>query len=340
MASHLSGLLASKGKPLICNGKLLMHGRQLVFARIDKGASYGVVFSAAARNNAQGGGEISLTGSDSGEKDEKGMLTEKSLIDSILDFDRKYAPAWNRSPESVSAKNIFKAVDPYTGAVILESEFYQKMMDPYEFHRTDRNYNEAARRIRAELLLEYINNYFDIYTYLFNRRLMSTHMSSFVKGHLVAGLFQPIICSTEFIRSPLIYPAVASFRTLLSGDHAGIRDGAGDIEVRLEPSGSSNRGLQLTCVSMYDFCNRFCPRQVRESGAPLLVPKQMDKRVFMFVLMYLMSGIVNSGLGLHVPLEEKRPVRMQELRDNDELRTFANNLVLGYTELSTQLAVI
>lgn len=119
---------------------------------------------------------------------------------------------------------------------MLESELYHRMMDPYEFHRTDRTYTDAAQKIRAGLLLEYINNYYDIYNYLFNRRLMATHMPSFVKGHLVAGLFQPIMCSTELIPSPLIYPAVASVRTLLSGDSLAVRDGAGNIEIRLEPT--------------------------------------------------------------------------------------------------------
>lgn len=339
MVSHLSDLLSSKGKPLICNGKLLMYGRQLVFAR--ESTNYSVVFTTASRNNNSGAGsEIILSEGTTEDGEDKVVLNEKTLIDSLLDFDRKYASAWNRTPESVSPKNLFKAVDPYTGAVILESELFRKMMDPYEFHRTDRNYNEAAMKIRAELLLDYINNYYDIYTYLFNRRLMATHMSSFVKGHLVAGLFQPIICSTELIRSPFDYSAVAQVLTLLSGDHAAIRDSAGDIVVRLEPTENSNRGLTLTCVSMYDFCNRFNPRENIESGRPLLVPKQMDKRVFMFVLMYLLSGIVNRGLNLPVPLESMRPTRMQELRENDELRTFTNNITRGYTELSTQIAVL
>lgn len=90
---------------------------------------------------------------------------------------------------------------------------------------------------------------------------------------------------------------------------------------------------------MYDFCRRFAPSDADGENGPLLVPKQLDKRVFMFVLMYLLSGIVNRGLDLPVPLEDKRPTRMQELRENDELRTFTNNIVRGYLEMSSQLAV-
>lgn len=341
MASLLSDLLSGKGKPLICNGKLLMYGRQLIFVR--ESTNYSAIFTATSRNNAAGAGaEINLTTGESGpdkEGKEPEPLTERSLINSILDFDRKYAAAWGRSPDSVSPNSIHKGIDPYTGAIVLESELYHRMMDPYEFHRTDRTYTDAAQKIRAGLLLEYINNYYDIYNYLFNRRLMATHMPSFVKGHLVAGLFQPIMCSTELIPSPLIYPAVASVRTLLSGDSLAVRDGAGNIEIRLEPTETSNRGLNLTCVSMYDFCRRFAPSDADGENGPLLVPKQLDKRVFMFVLMYLLSGIVNRGLDLPVPLEDKRPTRMQELRENDELRTFTNNIVRGYLEMSSQLAV-
>lgn len=351
MASLLSELLSSKGKPLICNGRLLMYGRQLVFAR--ESSNYSVVFTAASRNNKSGAGsEINLTTGEGtsaeGTEKQTEAITEKTVIDSLLEFDRKYAPAWGRAADSVSASKIERAIDPYTGAVVLESELYHKMMDPYEFHRTDRNYTEQAQQIRAELLLDYINNYYDIYTYLFNRRLMATHMSSFVKGHLVAGLFQPIICSTELIRSPLDYPAVASFMSLLHGESGAITDGAGNIEIRLEPTENSNRGLRLTCVSTYDFTRRFqatydyvrpnpdSDERVRVD-LPLRVPKQLDKRVFMFILMYLTSGIVNRDYGLPVPLEEKRPTRMQELRENDEYRTFANNIVRGYADLSTQI---
>lgn len=358
MGSLLSELLSSKGKPVICNGKLLMYGRQLIFAR--ESTNYSVEFIANSRNNRSkekgleinfttgeglttdltGGLDIATgtTGTD-GEQKETAALTEKVLIQSLLAFDNKFAAAWNRSPESITPANIFKAVDPYTGAVVLESELYHKMMDPYEFHRTDRNYNEAAQKIRTSLLLDYINNYYDIYTYLFNRRLMATYMPSYVKGHLVAGLFQPIECSTELIRSPFIYPAVGGFRSLINGDSPAIKDGAGNIEIRLEPTDTSNRGLTLTCVSMYDFCRRFSPAAVDVEGGQLLVPKQMDKRVFMFVLMFMLSGIVNRGIDLPVPLEDMRPTRMQELRENAELRTFANNIISGYNELSTQLVV-
>lgn len=344
MGSLLSEYLSSKGKPLICNGKLLMYGRQLIFAR--ESTNYTVMFTVASRNNKSGGGvEINLTTGEGTTPQAEGdsadnTLTEEKVIESLLDFDRKYAAAWGRSEADVHPDKISCAVDTYTGAVVLESELYHKMMDPYEFHRVDRNYSEAAQKVRAELLLEYINNYFDIYTYLFNRRLMATHVSPFVKGHLVAGLFQPIICSTELIRSPLEYPAADSLMSILKGQALGLQDTAGNIEIILEPNENSNRGLRLTCVSTYDFVNRFRGTGTTDGTTPqkLLVPKQLDKRVFMFILMYLMSGIVNRGYGLPVPLETRHPVRMQELQQNDEYRTFANNIVTGYSELSMQLA--
>lgn len=341
MGSLLNEFLSSKGKPVICNGSLLMYGRQLIFAR--ESTNYSVMFTATSRNNRSGTGtEINLTtgeGTPEGEGSKTEALTEHSLIDGLLDFDRKYAAAWGRDPEAVDPSKISIGVDSYTGAIVMESELYHKMMDPYEFHRTDRNYSNAAQKIRAELLLDYINNYYDIYTYLFNRRLMATHVSSFVKGHLVAGLFQPIVCSSELIRSPLDYPAVGSFMSLLHGESSAIRDSGGNIEITLEPNENSNRGLRLTCASMYDFAMRFrATQRGSEELMPLLVPKQMDKRVFMFVLMYLLSGIVNRGYDLPVPLEDSRPTRMQELRENTELNTFAFNTVNGYVRLSSQLA--
>lgn len=342
MGSLLSEYLSSKGKPLICNGKLLMHGRQLIFAR--ESTNYSVMFTVASRNNKSGAGvEINLTTGEGTKPAEEGQedntLTEGKVIESLLDFDRKYAAAWGRSEADVHPDRIECAVDTYTGAVVLESELYHKMMDPYEFHRVDRNYSEAAQKVRVELLLDYINNYFDIYTYLFNRRLMATHVSPFVKGHLVAGLFQPIVCSTELIRSPLEYPAAEGFMSILNGQALGLHDTAGNIEVILEPNENSNRGLKLTCVSTYDFANRFRGTGTTdgEELQRLFVPKQLDKRVFMFILMYLMSGIVNRGYNLPVPLESRHPVRIQELRENAEYRTFANNIVTGYSQLSMQL---
>ncbi len=340
MASLLSDLLSSKGKPVICNGKLLMYGRQLIFAR--ENTSYSVVFTATSRNNKanNGASEINLTtGEGAGEKDD--ACTEETVIEGLLDFDRKYAPAWGRTPDSVSASKIVRSVDPYTGAVVLESELYHRMMDPYEFHRADRNYDEAAMRIRVELLLDYVNNYYDIYRYLFNRRLMATHMSSFVKGHLVAGLFQPVICSTELIRSPMEYPALSGFMSLLHGESAMIIDGGGNIEVRLEPTENSNRGLKLTCVSTYDFVKRFHPSPTKgEEGQPerLYVPKQLDKRIFMFVLMYVMSGIVNRGYNLPVPLEDRHSGLLRDLEEKPEYKRFKDNTVLGYLELASQIA--
>lgn len=340
MASLLSDLLSSKGKPIICNGKLLMYGRQLIFAR--ENTNYSVVFTATSRNNKANNGmdEINLTTGE-GTTEEGDAFTEDNVIQGLLDFDRKYAPAWGRSAASISASKIVKGVDPYTGAVVLESELYNRMMDPHEFHRSDRNYDEAAMRIRVELLLDYVNNYYDIYRYLFNRRLMATHMSSFVKGHLVAGLFQPVICSTELIRSPMEYPAFAGFMSLLHGDSTMIKDDAGNIEIQLEPTENSNRGLKLTCVSMYDFVQRFHPEPSSEEEANtvrLYVPKQLDKRIFMFVLMYLMSGIVNRGYNLAVPLEERHATLLRDIEERPELSRFKDNTVLGYLALASQIA--
>lgn len=341
MGSLLSDLLSSKGKPIICNGKLLMYGRQLIFARED--TNYRVVFTATSRNNEanSGSGEINLTMGE-GSNTEEQAITEKSVIQGLLDFDRKYAPAWGRSPESVTAAGIVKGVDPYTGAVVLESELYHRMMDPKEFHRSDRNYDAAAMNIRVELLLDYVNNYYDIYRYLFNRRLMATHMSPFVKGHLVAGLFQPVICSTELIRSPMEYPALSGFMSLLHGDTAILSDGGGNIEIQLEPTENSNRGLKLTCVSMYDFVQRFHPEDENGEGNAkrLYVPRQLDKRLFMFVLMYLMSGIVNRGYNLPVPLEERHAGLLRDIEDRPELQQFKDNTVLGYLRLASQVATI
>ncbi len=353
MASLLSELLASKRKPIIYNGKLLMHGRQVVYAH--ESSSYNIVFTYSSRNSKGPATQVTLSSNEQvsaegnmpeGEEAkpvsletlmDTGNFTEQTLVECLLDFDKKYAADWNRNPASIKESSIIKGYDPFTNAIVLESELYHRMMDT-QFHRTDRNYNAKATELRTQLLLDYINNYYDIYTYLFNRRLMATHMSSYVKGHLVAGLFQPIKCGTELIRSPLDYPVFEEFRSILYGGSYAITDSLGNIEIQLEPTENSNRGIILTCASMYDFTCRFRPSKAE--GEPHVI-KRMDKRVFMYIMLLLLSGVVNSGHGLEIPLRKRHPVLYNDILVNNlEYRTFALDVMEAIKEMSSKLAVI
>mgnify|MGYP001029755740 CR=1 FL=1 len=338
MGSLLSSYLSSHGKPVICNGKLLRYGNKKVLAR--ESANYSVIFTVPTSGLA--GDEINLTTGDNLPNGEWGKftpITEPTVISSVLDFDRKYARAWGKYPEDVDASHITIGCDGFTRAIVIESRYYSAMMNPQVFHSTDRIYSEEERKIRAELLLEYINNYYEIYTHLLNRRIMSSRMPFVVKGHLVAGLFQPLLCSTPLIRSPLEYPIVSDFLSLIHGDAAGISDELGNIEELLEVPDAIGKGIRLSCVSMHDIVRRFAPAQPNTS-AGLVIPRLMNRGTFMFIMLYLLSGIVNRGVNLPVPLDQKHRARMEEITRDEVYSAFANNLITGYQEMATRVATI
>lgn len=339
MANLLSGCLSNKGKPVICNGKLLRSGNKMVYAR--ESANYSVIFTTAAKSNTSATvGEVNLTTGE-GVKltDEEGFkpLTEKSVISAVLDFDRQYSHIWFRDPEDVTVEDLNIDIDPFTNALIIESELYRKMMDPQEFHRIDMNYDGDGRKLRAKLLLDYIEDYYVTYSYLFHNKLMGTRSPAFIKGHLVAGLFQPLYCGTRFIPSPLDYPIFTGFRSIIHGDAMGINDGLGNIEVNLEPRENIDRGLILSCVSTYDIVHRFAPADAEK--AKLYVPKGLDRRVFMFILLRVLSNQISQGTGLSVPLNTKHPSRTAEIKDNPAYMTFLYNLAKGYDDRRSQIAV-
>lgn len=338
MDSLLSRFLSSKGRPIICNGKLLRSGNKMVYVR--ESTRYSIVFTTAAKSNTSATiGEVNLTtgeGVKLTEEESFEPLTERRVFDSVLDFDREHAAAWLLDPETVDDDSLSICIDPFTNALIIESELYQKMMDPTEFQRADKTYEKAAQEIRAKMLLDYIENYYVIYSYLFNNKLMGTRSPSIIKGHLVAGLFQPLYCGTRYIPSPLDFPIFAGFRSIVNGEAMGITDGLGNIEVQLEPRENTDRGLLLSCVSTYDIVHRFAASDADK--ARLYVPKGLDRRVFMFVLLRILSSQISAGTGLQVPLTTKHPSRSAEIRDNPAYATFLYNLAKGYEERRKQIA--
>ncbi len=341
MGSLLSEYLSNSPKPIICNGKLLLFGNKEI--RVRESATYSTVFTTRVRNNSSGQGEeVNLTtgeGLPPSMKEHFEPITEKSIISSVLDFERKYAAQWGQDPEYVDADSVIVEYDEFTRAIIIEGAIHRAMMDPVQFHRTDRTYDEAGRRIRAELLLDYINDYYTIFTRLFSHSLTSASMPFSVRAHFVAGLYQPLQCSTMFIRSPLDYPIFGGLRAIIKGDSLGITDELGNIEEKLNITEGRGRHLNVTCAAMYDIVRRFAPtgEEYRDS---LVIPRELDRKVFMYILLYLMSGIVNSGVGLQVPLASTHPAMNTEMIENDVYRTFANNLITGFTEQSTKVAVI
>lgn len=337
MGSLLSGYLSNKGKPIICNGQLLRSGNKMVYAR--ESANYSVIFTTASKSNVSAQyTEVNLTTGE-GVKVKEGEqftpLNEHAVISAVLDFDRTYAPMFYQAPENVDASCLSIDIDPFTQALIIESDLYQRMTDPVEFHRIDRQYDEVGQKIRAKMLLDYIESYYVLYSYLFNSKLTGTRAPAITKGHMVAGLFQPLQCYTNRIRSPLEYPIFSGFRSIINGQALGLNDDLGDIEEELEPREGIDRGLYLTCVSMYDIVHRLSPSGIRPEN--VYVPRGLDRRMFMYILLTVLSRQVAKGLDVDIPILSRHQARLTELRDSEAYLTLFERMQKGYEEKCSQI---
>lgn len=347
MASLLSERTGEKGNPVIYNGKLLMYGKRRVLVKSDRQGNFKPVFFVRAAKDEI----INLTTGEGmpngGEDPETGAslrLNEAKLLDMTLEFDRKYAPVWFRDPASCTTDTIEASVDTCTGAIVLESELYRRTMEPESFHRVDKAYKPEEIRVRAELLLEYIDNYYDIFTHLLNPRLNATSTPFYVKGHLVAGLFQPIRIATDKVRSPFDYPILSPFSSILNGKMEGLTDGLGNIETVLLPSAEENqpRGMHLTVASMYDFAHRFfVDRGMDGTGAHRapIVPKELKRQLFVYLLLQIACVIIAPNYEGDYPISAHHPLLEENLMQHKGIREFAFNVKSAYDALSSQIAV-
>ena len=258
MVSLLSGLVSEKvRKPIVLNGRLVMDEGAIILARREK---YSVVFSKSV-----GGKEIFLE-----EPDE--------ILNKYADeFNTKYAEVFGKLDDS--ATTFHANVDSFSGAIVLKNGLYEALLDKGD----DRHFHDGRMQFKSqvqELILQFdkelLFNYFDIYQTLFNKRLTTSHMSAIIKGHLVAGLYQPLVVRTRHIDCPLELPEFRWFFDYINSPEI--------CEERLESVQEHTRGLELTVIAMSDFSKKFGTKCMRE----------LNRRYFQFILYFVLCGQLHS----------------------------------------------
>ena len=238
MVNQLSGLVSGKlKKPLIVNGHLVtVEGRPVLAHR----ENYKVVLSATNK-----GSSMTVI-----EEDEK-------LLGSYADaFNEKYK---RFSGSSEDLTEFYANADTFSGAIVLHNALYDTLVDQYNkhhFHDGLRQFPDDLQALITDFNTNQMLNYFEIYLFLLNRRLTSSHMPIKIKSHLVAGLFQPLIVQTKNIHCPLTMGEFRWFFDYLNRDE--------QVDILLEGINDTARGLGLTVIAMSDLSKRLGVPCVKE----------------------------------------------------------------------------
>lgn len=224
MDAGLNVLLGKVGRPVVLNGKLLCFEKSpLLVSRPGYSREYRVVGKDIYFSAEQGDQMIAE------QSDEFAWKYESLLAGTGVD------PAELLPP----------TLDSFTGAIVLENSAFHEI-SKLELHDGSRQFQPAVSKMLTDFVVEYTVNWFEIYLYLFNRRISAQHMPYSVRGHFVAGLFQPLIVETRSIRSPLSYGENQWFHQIFR-----------DYEEQLRLPGESDRRLTLSAVAMCDIATVF-----------------------------------------------------------------------------------
>lgn len=253
MVNRLNGLVSSKArKTIIINGKLVTVDGRILTARRE---NYRTVLSTVGAG-----------------KEETIVDNGDEILSQFADnFNKKYTAIATGDAEELQQ---FRAnVDPFTGSIVMKNGLYDRLFDRNnELHIHDGviqllpDVRKEVREFSCSLILDY----FEIYHVLLNRRLMSSHIPMTIKGHLVAGLFQPLVVKTKQIDCPL---ELAEFDWL----HEYLREPE-SVEKILEGVQETSRGLGLTAIAMSDFADKF--------GTPIVT--ELNRLYFQYILYYIL----------------------------------------------------
>lgn len=261
MVNQLNRLVSGKlRRPLIINGKLVVMHNAIVTVRRE---NYHVVFSCRGRS-----GEETMI--DDGD----------SLLDQYAtEFNTRYEVTSTRDREAMT--KFTASVDPFTGAIVLKNGLYERLLDRYDelhFHDGTRQFMQTTQDTITDFVKQLSLDYFEIFRVLLSRRLMASHMPIKIKGHLVAGLFQPLTIATKYIDCPFTLGEFAWMTQLLNSPEV--------LTERLEGVSETSRGLEITVIAMSDFSSKF--------GVPC--PKELNRIYFQFCLYtMLLEALVPGG---------------------------------------------
>lgn len=261
LVNQLNGLVQNKiRRPVILNGKLLMKDKALVTLRREK---YRVVMACFPN----GRGEVIID-----EPDE--VFNEAADV-----FNRKYLGILEgRSFEDLTSFS--SSVCPFTGAVILKNKLYDFYVDKdniQHLHDGQLHFKPEIQKLITEFDKEFIVNYYEIFSILMNRKLTGSHMPMFIKGHLVSGLYQPLVIASKEIDCPLNLGEFSWFHEYLQIPNLD--------EVRLESMQETTRGLELTAIAMCDYAQKFNVK----------IATELNRIYFLFVLYAVLLDMLESG---------------------------------------------
>lgn len=250
MAVELSVLLGGVKRPVILNGQLLCVDRTPVLV---SRPAYHVEYKLA--------GTDKYVSADDGEE----LIASKSAA-----FVRKYGDILSGT-NSNPAEYLPASVDSYTGAIVLETKAFSEI-SRVDLHSGEFQLAKTTADLIKQFAAEYTENWFEIYLYLFNRRLSAQHMPYSVRSHLVAGLFQPLVVETRNILSPLRYGENQWFYNIFK-----------EYEENLSLLGDNDKRISISCVAMCDIADIF-------RVPPMF---NLDRNVWMFIVELLLLRQLN-----------------------------------------------
>lgn len=167
-----------------------------------------------------------------------------------------YAECVNSSAQQ--AERFQQDIDPFTGSVVIRSKGFINFQETC-MSQQDPTLTREEKIFWSNLSNTYIRDYYETFRILLQRRL-GQKMPYHVRGRLVKGLYQPIVVATPYIVSPFAFPENEWFLDMFNG--------AIDVPCK---SSDNQRRLDLSCVSMWDYC--------RTLNTPIV--QELDFKVFM-----------------------------------------------------------
>lgn len=307
MINQLSSLISgSVRRPIIINGKLVTTNGKMLFVRRD---NYRIMFLTIGANYSE------------------------VPVDDGDDILEAYAKEFNEEFGSfvkfngVAISTFAASIDPFTGAVILKNGLYTTLLDKNDalhLHDGMSQFQGENLALINKFVTTQIINYVEIFTALMSRRLMSSHTPMKIKGHLVSGLYQPLIVSSKGVDCPLVS---TRFRWFLQYINRG-----NQLEEYLEGMDDTARGLTLSVIAMSDLQKVFGTRLVRN----------LNRVHFVFMMYLILIGTVDpSARKEMIKTHSALYTAIREGTAGDiPLRSFMEDFVTGVEHARTGLMAL
>lgn len=288
MGVPLKGLLGKTKRAIVVNGQLLKVDRRRVVVSLNRYRT-----------------EYALMGTSTVYSEEKG---DKLILDRITEFDTKYRimaelKAIPALDDAGNANQFEIYVDPYTGAIIIESPTYKALYSPH-MHEVGVQHTPQVAEAVLSFVQEYTMNYMDLFTHLFSRRIASPYSPITTRCHFVAGFFQPLMVESSALRSPFSF-----------GQHKWFYDLFASEEKFLERSYDSSRKLNLSCVALCDIATKFSAKVIPE----------FKRETWMFMCLFTILNQIDKDAALQLRNDYGRI--FQGIMEDEDTRLLLGNMM-------------